>query len=101
MILNTLEGFDSPVMEIIELQSERLILNCNETFFLMWEWISESSNNLNAFDNHEGPIRVLLNIGKKIITGSSDRTIKVWAPERTTEPEITFSGHEDEVICLI
>ena len=41
-IVNTLEGFDNPVMEVVEMYNEKLILNCIETFFLVWEWNSEN-----------------------------------------------------------
>lgn len=87
-------------MEIIELATEKLVLNCNETFFLLWEFGSEEKNNLRAFENHDGPIRVIVNYEWKVISGSADRTIKIWMPELQNEPEITYTGHENEVICL-
>jgi WD40 repeat protein len=36
-----------------------------------------------------------------VITGSADAKIKVWMPELSNEPEMTFSGHDDEIICLL
>ena len=59
--MNTLEGFDNPVVELLELTSEKLVLNCTETFFLLWEFGSEEKNNLRAFENHDAPIRVIVN----------------------------------------
>ena len=68
-IINTLEGFDNPVMECVEMQNQKLILNCNESFFLLWEWNTEakteeskeaspecSNVSLVAFEQHGGPI---------------------------------------------
>jgi WD40 repeat protein len=99
-IVNTLEGFDNAVVDIIELESSKLILNCHESFFLIWEWESESANNLTALEDHEEPVTVIVKSGRKVLTGSQDGTIKKWNPERDTYPEFTYNGHTAPVIAI-
>ena len=62
---------------------------------------------LSSFQAHQAGIRALIVIKNTLITGSYDKTIKVWifklpwkSSKHTYSPEMTLVGHTSSVISL-
>jgi WD40 repeat protein len=102
-IINTLEGFEVDIKDIIELDTENLIILLeNDPEFPVWSYKKELEDNCKYYADHEGFINKIIVVNHKyIFTASQDKTIKKWNPKNDHSAEVSYQGHTNVVFDVV
>ena len=101
-ILKTIEGFVDGISEIMEVESGSLaIISKGDFQFQVWSYNNTDKNNdIRNYEGHRGRINKLIFVKNNyFFTASDDTTVIRWKL-RNEEPEFTYHGHKDRVLCL-
>ena len=102
-IINTLEGFESDIKDIQEVDSNNLaILNFDDNTFMIWNYKKELEDNCLTYEEHEDAINKIIVVNHKyIFSGSSDCTVKKWSIKSNRRSEATYHGHSGPITDVI
>jgi len=92
-IINTLEGFDSEIKDIVEMDGDNIcIVNHDDNAFMVWNHKKELEDNCWSMEEHEDAITKLIVVNQKYLySASADSTIKRWHPRSAaTQSQITY-----------
>lgn len=83
-IVNTLEGFDSDIRDIQEMDPDTLVIvNSDDNAFMVWNHKKELEENCMTFEEHDDAVTKVIVVNQKYLYSSSaDSTIKRWYPKK-------------------
>jgi WD40 repeat protein len=93
-----------PVLSIVELDFDRILVTCNNSFKIYKLNFSDRKNSEEKFKNdaHSDLIfHLLLLKNRLLLSASADQTIKVWNSTNLTDELKTLKHHTEAVKCLV
>ena len=91
-----MEGFETPIHVMHVVGNNRLALNCQDTFFLIWDPHSERNENLQAVDAEDSVVCCLEGNEDSIFAGCESGALKKFSLENTSN-QVALKGHSKKV----
>ncbi|KYQ92716.1 hypothetical protein DLAC_06720 [Tieghemostelium lacteum] len=92
--IQILSHHEGPIKNLLKIDSERLASAGDDNVILIWS--ISTGRLLMRLQEHDDNVTCLLSFGNILVSGSRDKTIKIWNLSRsTTYNEITKSHHLD------
>lgn len=91
-LLHSLAGHDQELTHTSTHPSQKLVVTSSkDTTFRLWDFRDRSMHSVNVFQGHTEPVTsAVFTSGDKVVSGSDDRTVKVWDMKNMRSPIATI-----------
>ncbi|XP_030204534.1 WD repeat-containing protein 37 isoform X2 [Gadus morhua] len=91
-LVHTLTGHDQELTHCCTHPSQRLVVTSSrDTTFRLWDFRDPSIHSVNVFQGHTDTVTsAVFTVGDNVVSGSDDRTVKVWDLKNMRSPIATI-----------